>query len=166
MPKDDPLAVFGRKVRRLRGARRMSLPELASSSGLAPLTITSIEGGEGVLSVSVIRALAKGLKVSPEELLRGLPMLSITAETRHLFAAPSFVSSMEGMQRLRSRAGGEARAPSAGASAKSATLAGALAGASATSATSAGARASRRPKGGEVALLAALSDAALKRSPA
>lgn len=149
MPKDDPLAVFGRKVRRLRGARRMSIPELASSSGLAQLTITSIEGGEGVLSVSVIRALAKGLKVSPEELLRGLPMLSITAETRHLFAAPSFVSSMEGMQRLRSRAGGEARAPSSGASG-----------------ASAGARASRRPKGGEVALLAALSDAALKRSPA
>jgi transcriptional regulator with XRE-family HTH domain len=149
MPTDDPLAVFGRKVRRLRGARRMSIPDLAARSGLSPLSITSIEGGEGVLSVSVLRALAKGLSIQPDELLRGLPMLSVTAETRHLFAfAPTFVSSMEGLRGLRGSkmgAGGELRHPK-----------------------SAGARASgsRASRAGDVALLSVLRDAAAKRPPA
>jgi transcriptional regulator with XRE-family HTH domain len=120
----------------------MSIPELAERSGLSPLTITSIEDGQGVLSVSVIRALAKGLSVQPDELLRGLPMLSVTAETRHLFAAPAFVSSMEGLRSFRSRAGGEARAPKL-----------------------VSPRASR-PRAGDVALLSVLSDAAVKRTPA
>lgn len=141
MPTDDPLAVFGRKVRRLRGARRMSIPDLSARSGLSPVNIMSIEGGEGVLSVSVIRSLAKGLGVQPDELLRGLPMLSLTAETQHLFSASTFVSSVEGLRGLRSRPRAEGRPPKF-----------------------AGSR-MPRSRAGEVALLSVLREAAVKRPP-
>jgi transcriptional regulator with XRE-family HTH domain len=137
----------------------MSIPELAARSGLSPLTITSIEGGEGVLSVSVLRALGKGLNIQPDELLRGLPMLSVTAETRHLFtfaafATSTFVSSVEGLRGLRGGkmgAGGEVRTQKS---------AGARASESRTSS------ASRASRAGDVALLSVLRDAAAKRPPA
>lgn len=135
----------------------MSIPDLSARSGLSPVNIASIEDGEGVLSVSVLRALSKGLGVQSDELLRGLPMLSVTAETRHFFAAPTYMSSFsslsslssslfssEGHRGLRGKAGGsgEVRAPKP-----------------------AGAR-MPRSRAGEVALLSVLSEAAAKRPPA
>lgn len=112
MPKDDPLAVFGRKVRRLRGARRMSVEDLAARSGLSVSSVVAIEAGESALPVSVIRALVKGLSVSPDELLRGLPVLSrSTDEARKLFAAPRAASSLDRMRSFRARAASDARGP-------------------------------------------------------
>ena len=143
----------------------MSIPELAASSGLSPLTITSIEGGQGVLSVSVLRALGKGFSIQPDELLRGLPMLSVTAETQHLFAfaafaSSTFVSSVEGLRGLRGGkmgAGGELRTPKSAAARASESKA--------LSASSAS-KASKASRAGDVALLSVLRDAAAKRSPA
>ena len=144
----------------------MSIPELAARSGLSPLTITSIEGGQGVLSVSVLRALGKGFSIQPDELLRGLPMLSVTAETRHLFTfaafagASTFVSSVEGLRGLRGGkmgAGGELRTPKSAAARASESKA--------LSASSAS-KASKASRAGDVALLSVLRDAAAKRSPA
>lgn len=70
-----PLA-FGREVRRRRGALGLTLEQLAESSGLTPNYIGTVENGRRDPSLSTVLALAKGLGVTPGELLGGIGELS------------------------------------------------------------------------------------------
>ena len=70
-----PLA-FGREVRRRRGALGLTLEQLAERSGLTPNYIGTVENGLRDPSLSTVLALAKGLGISPGELLGGVGELS------------------------------------------------------------------------------------------
>jgi transcriptional regulator with XRE-family HTH domain len=67
---------FGREIRRRRRALELTLEELAEKCGLTPNYIGSVENGRRDPSLSTVLALAKGLGVSPGELLGGLADLS------------------------------------------------------------------------------------------
>jgi transcriptional regulator with XRE-family HTH domain len=60
---------FGREVRRRRGVLGLTLEQLAERSDLTPNYIGSVENGRRDPSLSTVLALAKGLGVSPAELL-------------------------------------------------------------------------------------------------
>ena len=66
---EDALLKFGRRLAELRQLKDVTVIELSRYSGIDPRQIRRIEAGEVNLLFTTILALAKGLKVSPEELL-------------------------------------------------------------------------------------------------
>lgn len=60
---------FGERVRKLRKKLGISQEELGFRAGLHRTYIGSIERGEQNVSIDNIHKIAKGLKVSPKELL-------------------------------------------------------------------------------------------------
>lgn len=79
---------FGREVRRRRKALGLTLEQLAEKSALTPNYIGSVENGRRDPSLSTVLALAKGLSISPAELLGGVAELSPAAlEAAQMFDA-------------------------------------------------------------------------------
>ena len=67
---DDADAIaIGRRIRALRKTRGMRLVELADAVGRAPSQLSMIENGHREPRLSVLRAIAKHLGVTPDELL-------------------------------------------------------------------------------------------------
>jgi XRE family transcriptional regulator, aerobic/anaerobic benzoate catabolism transcriptional regulator len=65
----DPLKLLGDRVRQARARRGMTRKQLARDSGVSERYLAQIEGGEGNISVLVLRRLAKALNVSVDALL-------------------------------------------------------------------------------------------------
>ena len=63
---------FGKRIRDLRKQKGWSQEELADKVDLHRTYIGAIERGEQSVSIDKIDALAKGLRISLEELFRGL----------------------------------------------------------------------------------------------
>ena len=63
---------FGRRLTELREQKELTIRDLARRSGLDARQISRIEAGKVNLLFSTILALARGLGVSPEELLESL----------------------------------------------------------------------------------------------
>jgi transcriptional regulator with XRE-family HTH domain len=79
---------FGREVRRRREAAGLTLEALAERAGLTPNYIGGIEMGRRDPSLSTVLSLARGLRISPADLLGGLGELSPAAlEAGHLYEA-------------------------------------------------------------------------------
>jgi transcriptional regulator with XRE-family HTH domain len=66
---EKALHSFGQRLTQLREERNISIPELAARTGLDARHIGRIEAGEINILVSTVFKLAKGLGVSPGELL-------------------------------------------------------------------------------------------------
>ena len=66
---EKALHSFGQRLTQLREERNLSIPDLAARAGLDAGHIGRIEAGEVNLLVSTVIKLAKGLGVSPGELL-------------------------------------------------------------------------------------------------
>jgi transcriptional regulator with XRE-family HTH domain len=97
---------FGREVRRRRGALGLTLEQLAERSGLTPNYIGTVENGHRDPSLSTVLALAKGLGVSPGELIGGVGDLSsISTEAATLIETltPEVQSAMLELLRVLSR---------------------------------------------------------------
>lgn len=62
---------FGKRIRDLRKQKGWSQEELADKVDLHRTYIGAIERGEQSVSIDKIEALAKGFRISVEELLRG-----------------------------------------------------------------------------------------------
>ncbi|HET6254017.1 MAG TPA: helix-turn-helix transcriptional regulator [Puia sp.] len=69
---ENPLRRFGQLLTRLREQKNLSVSELASRSGIDSRQLIRIEAGEVNFHFTTILALAKGLGVTPEELLEPL----------------------------------------------------------------------------------------------
>ena len=81
----------------------MTLEQLAERSGLTPNYIGTVENGRRDPSLSTVLALARGLGVSPAELLGGLAELTPSAlEAGRLFEAVSPETQAAVLQLLRS----------------------------------------------------------------
>jgi XRE family transcriptional regulator, aerobic/anaerobic benzoate catabolism transcriptional regulator len=65
----DPLKELGDRVRQARARRGMTRKQLARDSGVSERYLAQIEGGEGNISVLVLRQLARALNVSVDVLL-------------------------------------------------------------------------------------------------
>src|SRR5258708_32219145 len=65
----DLLKLLGDRVRQARARRGMTRKQLARDSGVSERYLAQIEGGEGNISVLVLRQLAKALNVSVDVLL-------------------------------------------------------------------------------------------------
>ena len=65
----DPLKSLGDRVRQARARRGMTRKQLARDSGVSERYLAQIEGGEGNISVLVLRQLARALNVSVDVLL-------------------------------------------------------------------------------------------------
>jgi len=68
----DVLARFGRRVRDLRNAQRLSQEDFAAECGLDRTYISGIERGRRNVSLRNLRVIAKALGLSLSELFRGL----------------------------------------------------------------------------------------------
>ena len=66
---NDPLKHFGREVRRLRKARRLTIEQLAERAELSTNYLGAVERGEKNPSLSTIVGIAQGLAVAPGALL-------------------------------------------------------------------------------------------------
>lgn len=66
---NDPLKALGDRVRQARARRGMTRKQLARDSGVSERYLAQIEGGEGNISVLVLRHLARALNVSADVLL-------------------------------------------------------------------------------------------------
>jgi transcriptional regulator with XRE-family HTH domain len=66
---EKALHSFGQRLNQLREERNISIPDLAARTGLDARHIGRIEAGEINILVSTVFKLAKGLGVSPGELL-------------------------------------------------------------------------------------------------
>lgn len=66
----DILKRFGQKVRKLRVEQGLSQEKLAELAGIHRTYISSLELGKRNVSLVNIQALAKALRVSPDELLK------------------------------------------------------------------------------------------------
>jgi transcriptional regulator with XRE-family HTH domain len=69
---EKALRQFGRRLTELREQKELTIRDLARRSGLDARQISRIETGKVNLLFSTILALARGLGVSPEELLESL----------------------------------------------------------------------------------------------
>ena len=69
MPNPDPRIVFGKRVRKLRLARRLSQEKLAELADLHRNYVGGVERGERNVSLVNIVKLAHGLNVRPTKLL-------------------------------------------------------------------------------------------------
>jgi XRE family aerobic/anaerobic benzoate catabolism transcriptional regulator len=65
----DPLQLLGDRVKQARARRGMTRKQLARDSGVSERYLAQIEGGEGNISVLVLRQLSKALSVSVDALL-------------------------------------------------------------------------------------------------
>src|SRR5437667_11874324 len=65
----DPLKLLADRVRQARARRGMTRKQLARDSGVSERYLAQIEGGEGNISVLVLRQLAKALNMSVDGLL-------------------------------------------------------------------------------------------------
>jgi len=70
--KEDVLRKFGKQVAFLRRQQHLTVGDLAASAHLDPSRIRDIEAGRVNLLFTTIIALAKGLGVNPQELLKSL----------------------------------------------------------------------------------------------
>ncbi len=70
--KEDVLLRFGRQVAALREQNNIGIEELASRSGLDEEQIEGIEGGKINIRYTSLLALARGLGVTPRQLLEFL----------------------------------------------------------------------------------------------
>ena len=61
--------IFGATVRRLRGEREWTQEELAERAGLTTTYVGQVERGDKVPSLTVVLKLARGLGVSPADLV-------------------------------------------------------------------------------------------------
>lgn len=68
----NKIKVFGTKIRTIRLERDLSQERLAFLSGLHRTYIGAIERGERNISLKNIEKLAKALKISLEDLFRGM----------------------------------------------------------------------------------------------
>lgn len=68
----NKIKVFGTKIRTIRLERELSQERLAFLSGLHRTYIGAIERGERNISLKNIEKLAKALKISLEDLFRGM----------------------------------------------------------------------------------------------
>jgi transcriptional regulator with XRE-family HTH domain len=69
---EKSLRRFGQLLAVMREERNLSISELASRSGLDPRQLTRIEAGDVNIHFTTILALARGLGITPEELLKSL----------------------------------------------------------------------------------------------
>lgn len=93
---------FGREVRRRREAAGLTLEGLAERAELTPNYIGGVEMGKRDPSLSTVLSLARGLRVSPGDLLGGVKDLSPAAvEAGRLFegAAPETQEAVLGLLR-------------------------------------------------------------------
>lgn len=67
---DNPLALFGERLRELRLARGLSQEDLADAAGLDRTYVSSCERGKRNISLTNIYRLARALGVEPAELVR------------------------------------------------------------------------------------------------
>jgi transcriptional regulator with XRE-family HTH domain len=65
----DPLHQLGRRLTRLREEKQITIPALATLTGLDPRNITAIEAGEIDPQITTIFILARALGVKPGQLL-------------------------------------------------------------------------------------------------
>jgi transcriptional regulator with XRE-family HTH domain len=70
--KEELLRKFGKELTILRKAKGLSTGELAVAAQLEPEQVRKIEAGQVNLLFTTVLALARGLEVSPDELLRTL----------------------------------------------------------------------------------------------
>jgi transcriptional regulator with XRE-family HTH domain len=66
---EKSLRRFGQLLAGLRKQKNLDVRELASRAGLDPRQLTRIEAGEVNMHFTTILALARGLGITPEELL-------------------------------------------------------------------------------------------------
>jgi transcriptional regulator with XRE-family HTH domain len=77
---------FGQEIRRRREAAGLTLEALAERAGLTPNYIGGIEMGRRDPSLSTVLAIARGLRISPADLLGGIEEMSPAAiEAGRLF---------------------------------------------------------------------------------
>ena len=69
---EKSLRRFGQLLTVLRKQRNLSVRELASHSGMDPRQLARIEAGNVNIHFTTILALARGLGITPEELLKSL----------------------------------------------------------------------------------------------
>jgi transcriptional regulator with XRE-family HTH domain len=69
---DKSLRRFGRQLAALRKQRNLSVRELAARSGVDLRQVIRIEAGKVNIHFTTILALARGLGITPEELLESL----------------------------------------------------------------------------------------------
>lgn len=69
---EKALRQFGQLLTQLREQRNLSVRELASRSGLDPGQVDRIEAGDVNIHFTTILALARGLGITPEEMLKSL----------------------------------------------------------------------------------------------
>jgi len=69
---DKNLAAFGKRVAELRQQRNMTQDQLADKASLSLDTISSIERGKRWARLTTLHQLAKGLRISTDELFKGL----------------------------------------------------------------------------------------------
>jgi transcriptional regulator with XRE-family HTH domain len=69
---DDPLPLFAANVRRLRAEKGMTQDSLAQGASMDPAEVRRIEAGQRDPGVRVATRLARGLGVTPAELLVGI----------------------------------------------------------------------------------------------
>jgi len=67
--KEEALRQFGRHLAALRQQKNLSIRELADAAGLEFRQVQQIEEGKVNLLFTTLIALAKGLKVTPDQLL-------------------------------------------------------------------------------------------------
>jgi XRE family transcriptional regulator, aerobic/anaerobic benzoate catabolism transcriptional regulator len=75
----DILDGLGRRARRLRAERALTLKELARRSGLSARFLVQVESGQGNISVRKLAALASALETSASALLGGVEAGAATA---------------------------------------------------------------------------------------
>lgn len=86
MRPDRLLRDLGRRARALRGARGLTLRELAARSSLSPRFLVQIESGEGNVSVLKLAALARALGTTPAALLSEAPPAAAPVATPPVIA--------------------------------------------------------------------------------
>lgn len=69
---DKNLAAFGKRVASLRQERGLTQDQLATKIGLSIDTIGAIEQGRRWARITTLHALAKGLRITTDELFKGL----------------------------------------------------------------------------------------------
>jgi transcriptional regulator with XRE-family HTH domain len=66
---EDALRKLGRRLTRLREKQQLTIPALATLTGLDPRHLAAIEAGEIDPQITTILALARALGVKPDQLL-------------------------------------------------------------------------------------------------
>ena len=72
--KEEILHKFGQRLTILRKEKNLSVMELASAAGLRSQQVMQIEDGKVNLLFTTILSLARGLEISPDELLKSIDL--------------------------------------------------------------------------------------------